>query len=63
MCHNHIKCIVVIVTTQLVKFAILSSCLPNLEFIHFWVNVFLIWQLNWLVVVFGLDFVKQTKTT
>lgn len=43
MCHNHIECTVVIVTTQLVKFAILSSCLLNLEFILFWVNVFLIW--------------------
>ena len=62
MCHNHIECIVVIVTTQLVKFAILSSCLPNLEFILFWINVFLIWQLYWLVAVFGLDFEKQTKT-
>lgn len=59
MCHNHIECTVVIVTTQLVKFAILSSCLLNLEFILFWVNVFL----NWLVVVFGLDLVKQSKTT
>ena len=56
------ECIVVIVTTQLVKFAILSSFLPNLEFILFWVNVFLIWRLNWLVVVFGLAFVKLTKT-
>lgn len=43
MCHNHIECTVVFVTIQLVKFAILSSCLPNLEFILFWVNVFLIW--------------------
>lgn len=42
MCHNHIECTVVIVTTQLVKFAILSSLL-NLEFTLFWVNVFLIW--------------------
>lgn len=43
MCHNHIECTVVIVTTQLVKFVILSSWLLNLEFILFWVNVFLIW--------------------
>ena len=35
MCHNHIECTVVFVTIQLVKFAILSSCLPNLEFILF----------------------------